>query len=311
MNTSRRNFLKCGLTAAVALSARGVPGLLAATPAVPSTPSGPRRPLLVAVREGTRAAMLDRALAELGGIGAFVRPGQTVLIKPNIGWDVPPERGANTHPELVARLAVLCREAGAQSVTIFDHTCDQWQRCYATSGMEAAARAAGARLVPGNDESDYREVAIPRGVRLKRARVHRLVLESDVFLNVPVLKHHSGALMTAGMKNLMGVVWDRQFYHQNDLHQCIADFLTFKQPTLNVLDAYQPMTRNGPRGRSPDDLVLQRSLLACADIVALDAAAARLLGLSDDATRHIRLAAELQVGTMDLAAVDIRRIKLS
>lgn len=304
MKTSRRDFLKTGL--AFAAVAGGLDRLLAA-----DAPSATRRPVLVAVREGSRTAMLDRALAELGGIRAFVKPGQTVVIKPNIGWDVPPERGANTHPELVAHLAVLCREAGAKSVSVFDHTCDQWQRCYATSGIEAALAGTGAILVPGNDEVMYREVAIPRGVKLRSARVHRLVLDSDVWFNVPVLKSHSGSLMTAALKNHMGVVWDRRFYHGNDLHQCIADFATFKAPTLNILDAWHPMVRNGPRGRAESDVVELRSLLASTDIVALDAAAAKMLGHDPAAIRHIPLAAALGVGTMDLEAVDIRRLSLA
>lgn len=301
MKTSRRDFLKTGL--AFAAVAGGLDRLLAAEPAA--------RPVLVAVREGSRTAMLDRALAELGGIGAFVKPGQTVVIKPNIGWDVPPERGANTHPEVIVRLATLCREAGAKSVSIFDHTCDQWQRCYATSGMERAARDSGATLVTGDDEEMYREVAILRGVRLRSAKVHRLVLDSDVYFNVPVLKHHSGSLMTGAMKNLMGVVWDRRFYHSNDLHQCIADFATILPPTLNIMDAWHPMVRHGPRGRTETDLVELRSLLASADIVAIDAAAARMLGHDPTAIRHIALAAGLAAGTMDLDAVDIRRLNLA
>ena len=304
MKTSRRDFLKTGL--AFAAVAGGLDRLLAAEPV-----SAAARPILVAVREGSRTAMLERALTELGGIGAFVKPDQTVVIKPNIGWDVPPERGANTHPEVIVRLATLCREAGAKSVSIFDHTCDQWQRCYATSGMEGAARESGATLVTGDDESMYREVQIPRGVRLRSAKVHRLILDSDVYFNVPVLKHHSGSLMTGAMKNLMGVVWDRRFYHSNDLHQCIADFATILPPTLNIMDAWHPMVRHGPRGRTETDLVELRSLLASADIVAIDAAAARMLGHDPTAIRHIALAAGLGAGTMDLDAVDIRRLNLA
>jgi uncharacterized protein (DUF362 family) len=166
-------------------------------------------------------------------------------------------------------------------------------------------------MVNGDDRAMYRRVDIPRGVKLREAEVHELVLDSDVYFNVPILKHHSGSSMTAAMKNLMGVVWDRRFYHSNDLHQCIADFATFKAPTLNILDAWHPMVRNGPRGRSETDVVELRSLLASADMVALDAAAARMLGQDPAAIRHIPLAAALKVGTMDLDAVEIRRIKLA
>ncbi|MBS0664738.1 MAG: DUF362 domain-containing protein [Verrucomicrobia bacterium] len=305
---SRREFLKAGLALGAALSLPRWTRLAGAEPG----PAGPAaRPVLVAVRDGTRAAMLDRALAELGGIGLFVRPGQTVCVKPNIGWDAPPERGANTHPELVGHLVRRCLEAGAKSVSVFDNTCDQWQLTYDHSGIAAAAREAGAHVVSGKDETLYREVELPGGRSLRRAFVHSLVLDSDVLFNVPVLKHHSGAGMTAAMKNLMGAVLDRRFYHQNDLQQSIADFLTLRRPTLNILDAYHPMVRNGPRGKTTADLVEMRTLMACTDPVALDAAAAKMLGLDPEKIGHIRIGAEMKLGTMDLTQVDIRRLSLA
>ncbi len=313
---SRRDFIKTGLALGATLSLVSRKGLAAAEAVAggataPTPAAAAPKSVLVAVRDGSRTAMLDQALAALGGIGAFVKPGQTVLVKPNIGWDTPPERGANTHPELVGHLVKLCLAAGAKSVSIFDNTCDQWQRTYENSGIERAARDAGATVVNGKDESLYREVEIPGGVRLKHAQVHALVLDSDVFFNVPVLKHHSGALMTAAMKNLMGVIWDRRVYHRDDLHQTIADFLTFKQPTLNILDAYHPMVSNGPRGISVEDLVEKRTLLASTDIVALDAAGAKLLGHQPADVRHIKIADRMKLGTMNLDQVEIRRFKLT
>ncbi len=309
MNT-RREFLKSGLALGAAVSLARWGRLTAAeTPAPAAT--APPRPVLVAVREGSRAAMLDQALAALGGLGAWVKPGQTVCLKPNIGWDAPPERGANTHPELVGHLVRRCLEAGAKSVSVFDHTCDPWQLTYEHSGIAAAARAAGAHVVNGNDQSLYREVEIPGGVKLKRAWVHSLVLDSDVLLNVPVLKHHSGTGMTAAMKNLMGAVWDRGFYHQNNLHQAIADFLTLRKPTLSLLDAYHPMVRHGPRGKTVADLVEMRTLLASADPVALDTAAAKLLGLDPAKVAYLKLADAMKLGTMDLTQVEVRRFSLA
>jgi uncharacterized protein (DUF362 family) len=316
---TRRDFIKTGLALGAGFSLADLGGLFAAeTPpamgaAIPAGTLPPEAPrsVLVAVRDGDRVAMLDKALEALGGIGAFVRPGQTVLIKPNMGWDVPPGRGANTHPSIVSRLVTLCREAGAKSVSVFDNTCDQWQRCYANSGVEQAARDAGAIVVNGKDQTLYRETAVPRGVKLRSAQVHSLVLDSDVFFNVPVLKHHSGSLMTASMKNLMGVIWDRRFYHSTDLHQCIADLLTLRQPTLNIVDAYHPMVRNGPRGKTADDLIELRTLLASTDIVAVDAAAAKLLGHQPADITHVRHGAAMNLGRMDLENLDVRRFKLA
>lgn len=304
--SNRRVFLKRSLIFGAAVSLPWLRRFAAAAAPLP-TP----RSVLVAVRDGSRSAMLDAALAELGGIGAFVHPGQTVVIKPNIAWDAPPERGANTHPELVGQLVRRCREAGAKSVSVFDNTADAWELTYERSGIAKAARDAGALVVNGKDESLYREVAIPGGVVLRRASVHSLVLDSDVFFNVPVLKQHSGTLMTGAMKNLMGVVLNRRVYHSRDLHQSIADFLLLRKPTLNILDAYHPMVRNGPRGRTNDDVVEMRTLLASSDPVAVDAAGARLLNLDPAAVTHIKIAAAMQLGTMDLSQVDIRRIKLT
>jgi uncharacterized protein (DUF362 family) len=211
----------------------------------------------------------------------------------------------------VKRVVEMCFAAGAKSVSMFDNTCDQWQRAYANSGMEKVAQDTGATLINGKDKTLYRKVAIPGGVKLREAKVHSLVLDSDVFINVPVLKHHAGTLITACMKNLMGIVLDRGFYHRVDLHQCIADLLTFKKPTLNILDAYAPMVRNGPWGKSADDLVVMRTLLVSTDIVAIDAAGAKLLNHQPSDVRHVAIAAKMKLGTMDLEQVDIRRFKLA
>jgi uncharacterized protein (DUF362 family) len=312
---TRRDFIKAGLALGASLPLANLERLFAAdlpvkTAGVSAAPARAKS-ILVAVRDGERAAMLDKAMAALGGMETFVKKGQTVLVKPNIGWDSPPERGADTHPELVKRVVEMCFAAGAKSVSMFDNSCDQWRRAYANSGMEKVAQDTGAILVNGKDETLYREVAIPGGVKLREAKVHSLVLDSDVFINVPVLKHHGGTLITACMKNLMGIVWNRGFYHRVDLHQCIADLLTFKKPTLNILDAYAPMVRNGPWGKSADDLVVMRTLLVSTDIVAIDAAGAKLLNHQPSDVRHVGIAAEMKLGTMDLEQVDIRRFKLA
>jgi uncharacterized protein (DUF362 family) len=312
---TRRDFVKTTLAIGATVSIADFGKLFAAesqATAASTLPAetGPK-PVLVAVRDGDRVAMLDNALAELGGIQAFVRPGQTVVIKPNIGWNASPERGANTHPSIVGHLTALCLSAGAKSVSVFDNTCDQWQETYKNSGIEEAAKAAGAIVVNGKDETLYREVAIPNGTKLKSAKVHSLILDSDVFINVPVLKHHHATLMTACMKNLMGIVWDRGTWHRTDLHQCIADLLTLRKPAFNVIDAYHPMVRNGPRGKTVDDVVEMRTLLASTDIVAIDAAAARLLNHQPSEITHIKIAHEMKLGRMDLENVDVRRHKLA
>ncbi len=265
---------------------------------------------LVAVKGGEPEVMFDRAIESFGGMKQFVSKGQTVVVKPNIGWDVTPERGGNTNPKLVKRIIEHCFNAGAKEVFVFDHTCDNWTKCYKHSGIEQAAKDAGAKVVSGETEGYYQEIGIPNGKTLKRAKIHELMLSSSVMINVPVLKVHDGAKATISMKNFMGVVWDRRYWHRNDLQQCIADFATYCKPNLNVVDAYTVMKRNGPRGTSIDDVVEMKSLIMSRDIVAADAASAKLLGFEPAEIDHIKIAGEMHVGTMDLSGLSINRIRL-
>ena len=305
----RRDFFRKGISASVAASATLAFGnldkLFANPPRFPMLPYD-----LVAVRNGEPEAMFDKAIESLGGMGAFVKKDQKVVVKPNIGWDVSPERAGNTNPALIKRIVEHCFTAGAKEVYVFDNTCDDWNKCYKTSGIEDAAKAAGAKVVPGNVESYYHEVDIVKGIKLKKAKVHELILESDVFINVPVLKHHSSADLSIAMKNLMGVVWDRMFWHRNDLHQCIADYATHRKPDLNVIDGYRVMMKNGPRGVSVNDVVSYKTLILSPDIVAADAAATKVFGSEPEDIGYIVKAAELGVGTYNLDSLNINRIKL-
>jgi len=153
-------------------------------------------------------------------------------------------------------------------------------------------------------------VQIPGGKNLTTAKVHELILDSDVFINVPVLKSHSSAKLTIAMKNLMGVVWDRKWWHKNDLHQCIADYATFRNPDLNVIDAYRVMKRNGPRGVSTEDVIRLDSMIISRDIVAADAAATKMFGLEPEDIPHISIAYEMGIGNMNLTELNINRIKM-
>lgn len=265
---------------------------------------------LVAVKGGEPGVMFDQAIQSLGGMEKFVKKGQKVVVKPNIAWDVVPDRAANTNPQLVGRIVEHCLAAGAKDVYVFDHTINEWTRCYKNSGIEKATKTAGGKIVAGNSKGKYHSVDIPDGKVLKQAFVHELVLESDVFINVPVLKHHGGAGLCVSMKNLMGVIWDRKKWHALDLHQCIADFTTAIKPTLNVVDGYKVLMKNGPRGVSLADVETRKFQILSSDMVAVDTAATKFIAKNPGQIGHIRAAAEMGLGTMDLSKLNIKRIQI-
>ena len=98
---------------------------------------------LVAVLGGEPEVMFRKAIEEMGGMSRFISKGDKVCVKPNIGWDQPEEMGADTNPRLVAEIVKYCFDAGASEVIVFDHTCDDWRKCYQNRGTEAAEKAAG------------------------------------------------------------------------------------------------------------------------------------------------------------------------
>lgn len=266
-------------------------------------------PDIVAVRNGEPDAMFDAGIAAMGGMQRFVKHGQTVVIKPNVSWDVPEHMAGNTNPALLNRVIRHCTEAGAKQVIIFDNCIEFHQRCYETSGIRGAALDAGAIIAPADAERHYQKYAV-NGSALKNALVHEAVFDADVFISLPILKHHGGAGMTGGIKNLMGAVWDRRFYHASGLNQCIADFLKVRKPDLTILDAYRILTGNGPRSRSERDVKLAKMQILSTDIVAADASGARLLGRRPESYEHIKLAHAMGFGQIDPSVLQGRRISL-
>lgn len=309
----RRDFLKTLAVAGAAVTVQHSEAMDVLAQTI--TNAGGGKVDMVAVMGGEPEVMFRRAIAEMGGMKSFIKPGQKVAVKPNIGWDKVPELAGNTNPKLVAEIVKQCFAAGAKEVTVFDHTCDDWQKCYKNSGIEAAAKAAGAKVMPAHLESYYRTIPLPRGRKMKSAKVHEAILDSDVWINVPILKNHGGANLTISMKNHMGIVWDRGFFHQNDLQQCIADICTLqKRAVLNVVDAYRILKTNGPRGRSASDVVLTKGLFISQDIVAVDTAAAKFFNqvrkMPLDTVGHLANGQSLKIGTMDLNKLNIKRIKI-
>jgi len=76
------------------------------------------------------------------------------------------------------------------------------------------------------------------------------------------------------------------------------------------VDAYNVMKRNGPRGVSVGDVVPMKTQIVSTDFVAADAAAAKIFGVEPNDIRHIQLAAQMNLGRIDLNALSINRIKL-
>ena len=267
----------------------------------------PAPPGIAAVK-GATAAAAGRAVELIGGMPRFVRPGQRVVVKPNIGWDRTPEQAANTNPEVVVAVVRMCLEAGAAEVTVFDRTCNDQRLCYRRSGIEAAVEGVGDRRVRivHPDERRYRSVAIPGGKILTSWEYYEEALAADVFINVPIAKHHGLTVLTLSMKNVMGVAGGNRGRIHTDFDDKIVDLNFGRRSHLVVLDATRILVAHGPQGGNLADVQHPGVVVAGTDVVAVDAYATRFFGKRPQEIPHIVRAAERGLGTMDLGNVAVR-----
>jgi uncharacterized protein (DUF362 family) len=264
-------------------------------------------PLLVHATGKDYMALVDRVLSPLGGMGAFVRPSDKVVIKPNIGWDRKPDQAANTHPQVVLALVQHALASGAAQVLVFDRTCNEERRCYVNSGIEDALAGIKDKRVKffHPDARKYVPVDIARGKAVNRLDIYRDALDADSYINVPVAKHHGLSRLTMGLKNSMGVLGGRRGAMHHNLGQKLADLATVVQPKLTVIDATRILLANGPQGGDLKDVRVLDTLVASADPVAADAYTTTLFGLQPNEIDSTVAAHALGLGEMDLAKMKI------
>ena len=273
-----------------------------------TVPPDPSLPEMVVVRAEDPRALVRKALDPLGGMRRFISPGETVVVKPNIGWDRTAEQAANTNPQVVAEVVKLCREAGATKVVVTDVSINEARRVYQRSGIAEAARSEGAEVILP-DERGFREVNLEGDV-LTTWPVFEPFLTADKVINVPVAKQHSLTGVTLGMKNWYGILGGQRHRLHQRIHESLADLAAFMRPTLTIIDAYRVLIRNGPSGGSLGDVELRKTLIAGTDPVALDTYAAQAFWELDSGRLHyLSIAEGKRLGTRDLQKVRTKVIE--
>lgn len=214
---------------------------------------------------------LDVLLRTLGGMGRFVRPGSTVLIKPNMSFPNPPELATTTDPRLVRGVIRHCLDAGAREVIVADHPMRAVKLCLEMTGMKKGCSGFHAvHLIGASREGMYREVALPGASVLTRSKVLRVALKADVLINLPRMKSHAATTVSLGTKGNMGLIWDRASFHSRmDLNEAIGDLNTCIRADLTILDGSRVLTAGGPLGPGPVEEL--NCLIGGADPVAVDA----------------------------------------
>ena len=262
------------------------------------------------------ARTVARALDLLGGIGRFVKSGNIVVLKPNIGFPASPEMGATTSPEVVRAMAELCLGAGASRVMVLDYPVRRPSLCLDRSGIGKSCKGlSGVHTLTLAHRKFYTEKKIPGGEALHSVEIAKDILEADVFINLPTAKSHSATGVSFGLKNLMGAIWDRNIFHSKvDLDKAIVDLASVLRSHLTVLDAARALTTGGPGG--PGDVLKLDTIVAGTDPVAVDACGVELTHwygrkFAARQVKHILYAAERGLGNLDTASDKIWREPVS
>jgi uncharacterized protein (DUF362 family) len=312
---NRRDFLKrLGYASALALGAGGL-GLALYDTKGPTVSKGrkaltglgdfrlkgpaPGSAKMAIVRGADRGAMFERGIKALGGMEAFIRQGDRVLVKVNAAFATPASLGATTHPDLLAAVAGLCFKAGAAQVLVTDNPINNPDSCFGTSGLAEAARAAGARIIAPR-AALFVPVSLPEGQLLQNWPVMAGAFQgvTKVIVVSPVKDHQrAGASMT--LKNLYGFLGGRRNVFHQDINGIITELAQLLKPTLCVLDGTVSMMTNGPTGGSLSDLKETGTLVVSTDPVAADAVGVELLGRTLADVPYIRMAEKAGAGLAD------------
>ncbi len=260
-------------------------------------------PDLAVAKGGTASERVAIALKMLGGINRWVKPGDTVVVKPNIGWDRRPEQAADTNPEVVAAVVAQCINTGAKRVMVFDRTCNNAKRCYHNSGIAEAAEKAGA-IVPYTIEAGFKYYDMPENKYLKGWSLYRPAMEADCLINVPIAKHHSLAGLTLGMKNLMGIMGDDRGKIHWNIHKYLPELAAFIKPQLTIIDATRILIANGPQGGNPKDIKQLDTIIASPFIASADAFATTLFGKKPQDIGYIVNSVNYNLGEIDIDKIN-------
>lgn len=297
---SRRQFIKTGTVAAGAALTTGNVFAEGVKPTI-------------AIAKGDPAQSVKKVVDALGGMKKFVKQGDRVVLKPNMGFPNPPKWSTTTHPEVVKAVAKLCLEAGAKRVIIVDHPLRDGQICKEKSGIGAAVSGLNGVVVAMlEDQKFYKETPIKEAKELKSTAVVKEVFRANCLINIPTAKSHSATGVSLGIKNLMGLVWDRMVFHEKmDLDRAVAEQLYVIKPDLTIVDLVYALLTHGPAG--PGKTVELNTIVAGTDPVAVDSYSTGLARWYNKEVKgtnvnHIKIAHELGFGEINVDKMDIREV---
>lgn len=250
----------------------------------------------------TPAALnLRRALDAMGGIAHYIKPGDVVLIKPNVAFDRSPNLGATTHPDILEALVrMLLVDARAGEVRVADNPIESPADCFAKSGVGRAAERGGGRVyLP--DSNAFRMLNTPGAELIEHWWFFQRPLAGvNKVIGIAPAKDHNLCQASLGIKNWYGLLGGRRNQFHQQIHRIVADLSIMIRPTLTIVDGTHVLMKNGPTGGDPSNVKAGDAVLVAVDPVAQDAwAYEHLLERRDGLPHYLELAEARGSGKRD------------
>ncbi len=253
--------------------------------------------------------MVAEVLSHLGGVTSLIKPGSTVVLKPNAGHPAPPESSVNTSPEVMAEVIKEVKKAKPKLIILAEASaigCDTME-CLEVSGLLKAAEDAGIdKIIDIKADKDLLKIPI-RDARsdIQMMRLPRFLLEAEHIVNMPIFKSHCSMVFTCALKNWKGVVQDKVHYqmHQTNLAEAMMDLWSIIKADLNIVDFIKPAEGFGPHTGMPVDF---GCMMAGKDPVAVDATACRMVGLPIEKVEYFEPAHDRGLGNFHEATIEVR-----
>lgn len=303
----RRRFLAIG---SAAFLARNFPVGIAEPAELSLRPEGPSVLEVAGVSEQTVAALFE-ALGGLRGLMKNDPAVSTIVLKPNICLPDSPEKATTTSPALVELICNFLIAQGARKIVVVDHTLRTASEFEWTAWFDLPKKHPEVKLLLANEQRFFEPFEVS-GAVLSRTEVLRILPRADLWINLPTAKHHSATHVSLGIKNLMGVIWNRSDFHTSlDLDRAIADLARVFRPALTIVDASRVLLNGGPTG--PGRILQENRLFASTDPVAVDAVVSSRYSfggknLPPANITHLQAAADALVGEIDLARIRVRKV---
>jgi uncharacterized protein (DUF362 family) len=265
---------------------------------------------IVSIAKGVQAQpMVEEAINLLGGVEKLIKPGSTVVLKPNAGHLYGPQTSVNTSPEMVKAVIKVIRQAKPKKIILAESAsigADTFE-CLKVSGIQQAAEEAGVdSIIDIKREKDLLYIPI-RDARtaLTRVLLPRFLLEADHVINLPIFKSHVSMVFTCALKNIKGLVQDKVHHemHRTNLTDSIIDLWSVARADLTIADMIRPAEGFGPHCTLPVDF---GCVVAGQDPVAVDATICRMVGLGVSKIKYFQSTAERRFGYYDTKHIEIR-----